>query len=301
MAGLVQYREQCLADITLVDTGGDPYIAGRQSRTEWMMCLVESPTVKVISDALGYGQAEVELCRFVESAAQAAVVDRRLSGDGAHDRHQRFPQRGKQAAHRRRRHGFICDIDQRVSNVSIGREKIRILAAKIDSLFEERPHGGEVVCRPGARPSIIRGGPERAGARDIFSGNFDRPFEVAPRHAYQARVVRISGEGVGMGLERVEQLTEVRVDRLFVYELADSGALASPRNGPVFRHVGGMIPAEQRARGPEVADLEQAGLEFRELGFGRLSVAQGSAAFGRPCPCVNAHLGAADTSGGCQF
>ena len=203
--------------------------------------------------------------------------------------------------HRRRRHAFICDIDQRVSDVSIGREKIRILAAEIDSLFQERPHGGEVVCRPGARPSIIRGGPERAGARDIFCGNFDRPFEVAPRHADQARVVRISGEGVGMGLERVEQLTEVRVDRLFVYELADSGALAGPRNSPVFRHVGGVIPAKQRTRGPEVVHLEQAALELRELGFGRLSVAQDSAGPGRPCPCVNAHLGAADTFGRCQM
>ena len=257
--------------------------------------------VKVVSDALGYGQAEVELCRFVESAAQAVVVDRRLSDDGAHDRYQGFPQRGKQAVHRRRRHAFICDIDQRVSDVSIGREKVRILAAKIDSLFEERPHGGEVVCRPGARPSIIRGGPERAGARDIFCANFDRPFEVASRHAYQARVVRISGEGVGMGLGRVEQLTEVRVDRLFVYELADSGALAGPCNGPVFRHVGGVIPAEQRPRGPEIVHLEQAALEFRQLGFGRLSVAQDSAGLARPCPCVNAHLGAADTFGGCQL
>src|SRR4249919_2668433 len=114
MAGLVQYREQGLADITLVDTGGDPYIAGRQSRTEWMMCLVQPPPVKVVSDALGYGQAEVELRRFVESASQAVVGDRRLSGDGTHDRYQGFSQRGKQAAHLRRRHAFIRDIDQRV-------------------------------------------------------------------------------------------------------------------------------------------------------------------------------------------
>jgi hypothetical protein len=35
-----------------------------------------------------------------------------------------------------------------------------------------------------------------------------------------------------------------------------------------------MIPAKQRTRGVEVADLEQAMLELRELGLYRLSMAQ---------------------------
>ena len=155
MAGLMQYREQRLADIMLVHAGGNPHVSCRQRRAEWMMGFVEATALEVVSNALGHEQAEVELCRLVESAVQAAIVDRRLLSDGAHERDQRFPQRRKQAAYRRRRHAFIGAIDQRIGNVGIGREKAGVLAAKIDAHFQEGSHGGEVVCRPGPRPGVV--------------------------------------------------------------------------------------------------------------------------------------------------
>src|SRR4051794_11078834 len=56
-------------------------------------------------------------------------------------------------------------------------------------------------------------------------------------------------------------------------------ALWRARAPAPLRHVGCMIPAEQRARGVEVADLAQAMLELRELGLCRLSMAQAPAGF----------------------
>ena len=105
-----------------------------------------------------------------------------------------------------------------------------------------------------------------------------------------------------MGLERVEQLAELRIDRLFVHQLAEGGALAGPRAGSAFRHVGCMIPAKQRARGVEVADLEQAALELRELGLCRLSMAQAPAGFSPAFSRAHTDLVLADLGPGCcQF
>jgi len=63
-----------------------------------------------------------------------------------------------------------------------------------------------------------------------------------------------------------------------------------------------MIPAEQRARGVEVADLAQAMLELRELGLCRLSMAQAPAGFSPISSCAHTDVVLADLgSGRCQF
>ena len=101
-------------EVTTLGLGGAPMGGFRAAISD-----AEATALKVVSNAFGHEQAEVELCRLVESAVQAAVVDRRLLGDGAHERDQRFPQCRKQAAYRRRRHAFIGAVDQTGEGVTI--------------------------------------------------------------------------------------------------------------------------------------------------------------------------------------
>src|SRR5580704_9613319 len=81
----------------------------------------------------------------------------------------------------------------------VGREKIRVFAPEIDGLFEEWPHGREVVRRSRPRPGIVGGGGDSARARDIVGGNPGGPFEVPPAHANEARIVAVVGQGLAMG------------------------------------------------------------------------------------------------------
>src|SRR5262249_52583096 len=46
-------------------------------------------------------------------------------------------------------------------------------------------------------------------------------------------------------------------------------ALASARTGPAFRHVGRLIPAEDRRRPVEIADFEETALQLLQFCFGR--------------------------------
>jgi hypothetical protein len=63
-----------------------------------------------------------------------------------------------------------------------------------------------------------------------------------------------------------------------------------------------MIPAKQRTRGVEVADLEQAMLELRELGLHRLSMAQVPAGFSPAFSRAHTDVVLADLGPGCcQF
>ena len=92
MAGLVQRREQCLADVAFIDPGRDAHVTDRELGAERMMRRVEPSTMEVIAHALGHRAAEIELGIFGERSAQTAVVGRRLLGYRLRDRHQLFAQ-----------------------------------------------------------------------------------------------------------------------------------------------------------------------------------------------------------------
>ena len=47
MAGLVQRREYCVANVVLVDASGDAHVASRKAPTEWMMRKVKPSTANV--------------------------------------------------------------------------------------------------------------------------------------------------------------------------------------------------------------------------------------------------------------
>jgi hypothetical protein len=75
----------------------------------------------------------------------------------------------------------------------IGGEEVCVLATKIDSPFQEWHHGRKVVRRPCSFPGVVSRSTERAYARNVIGGHFDRLLEVASRNADKARFVGIVG------------------------------------------------------------------------------------------------------------
>src|ERR1700730_11567293 len=87
VASLMDGREQRLADIVLVNPGGDAHVTGGEFCAERMMGLVEPAAVEVVADLFDHGEAEIKLRALAKEAAQTPIVGRRLLGYGAHDRH----------------------------------------------------------------------------------------------------------------------------------------------------------------------------------------------------------------------
>ena len=228
----MQGGEQRLAEVVLAHARGDAHVAGGELGAERMVRLVLAAALEVVAEALDDGEAERQLRRLGKRAAQAAVVGRRLLGDGAHDRHQRRAQLGEQRPHRGRRHALVGAVDQRVGDVLVGREEVGVSAAEVERLLEQRAHGGEVVGRARPRPGLVGGRAERAPAGDELGRHLDRLVEVAARDADQAGVVGVGGQALGMGLQVVEQLAERRVGELLVRQPAQRRALPARAAAP---------------------------------------------------------------------
>src|SRR5215831_11860253 len=146
-------------------------------------------------------------------------------------------------------------------------KEIRIFATEFDRLFQERQHRRKVVRRSRSRPGIIGGGAKCSGASYVVWWDLERFFEVASCDTDQARVIRVRGKTLSKGRERVEQPTHRRVDKLLVCEPVQRRALATSRRSAAPRHVGGLIPAKEGARGNKIVDLEQTRLELIQHGL----------------------------------
>ena len=97
----------------------------------------------------------------------------------------------------------------------------------------------------------------RIEACDEFRGQLYGLYEVAPRDANEARIVRIVGEGGRVRFKLIEQLAECGIDRTLMSQFTQDRALAAACGGSAFRHVGRLIPGEHSTRRAEIANLKQ--------------------------------------------
>ena len=109
----------------------------------------------------------------------------------------------------------------------------------------------------------------RVGASDVIRRNLDRPLEVAPHDADQARLVRVRRQGLGVGLQIVDQPAEHGIDEPLMREPAQHRRLAAARRRTTGRHVRSLVPGQHRARSIEIVNLQEPALELREFHFGR--------------------------------
>ena len=284
MTRLVQDREQAIADVVLLDAGGDAHVARGEPGAEGVVRLVEAAAIEVVAEALDHGDGEVEL-RLLREICRAAPRRRpALFGDGSHDGHQLGAQLLEEGAYAGDRHALVRTVDQRIGDVLVGAQVVGILATEVERLLQVRAHGGEVVGGPGARPGVVGGRAHLAPAGDELGGHADGLAVIAPHDADEAGVVRSVGQGRLVGLELIEQLAERGVGELLVRQPRERGALPGPRGGTALGHVGCLVPAEHGAGRAEIGNLEQAALQLRQPrlgrgavgGFGRAAAGAGS-------------------------
>ena len=205
-----------------------------------MVRLVEAAAIEIVAHALRDPEAERKLRRLAKGLAQAAIIRRGLLRNRPHQRQQLAPQRLEQFLHRGGRHALLGIIDERVGDVLVGREELRVFAADIEDLLQERHHGGKVIGRPRPRPGVIRGGPKHGRAYHVFRRHLDCLFEVALHHAKQSSVVL--GQARSLGRQCIDQAAKRRIDELLMREPLQGRALAPACGGALFRHVGGLVP-----------------------------------------------------------
>ena len=90
--------------------------------------------------------------------------------------------------------------------------------------------------------------------------HLDGALVIVARHAQQAGIIGVVWQAFRVRLEIIEQPADRRVGKLLMRQLAQGRHLASARRRAARRHIGGLIPAEQRRRRLKIVDFKQAGL-----------------------------------------
>ena len=104
-------------------------------------------------------------------------------------------------------------------------EEARIFSAQIDHVLEIRAHRGKVVRRARLRPRMVGGRADCVGALDMARGHLADPFELAPRHGDQPRVVAIGRQAFAIGDERIKETSERRAHHALMRDPAHARVL----------------------------------------------------------------------------
>ena len=123
VAGLVQRREQRVAEVVLIDASGDAYVAFGKRRAERMAGEIEPAALEIIADPLGGKLGEFQLLGLRKIPANAAIIHLGLRADRIEQRHEPALEFAEQFADRRRGHALVGIVDMRIGNVRIRREK----------------------------------------------------------------------------------------------------------------------------------------------------------------------------------
>jgi hypothetical protein len=128
------------------------------------------------------------------------IADRAYHGD------QLAPQLGEKPLDRGCRQTLVGIIDHRIGDVVIGRKERGVFSAETESPFEKRNHGGEIVRRSSAGPSIVRCRKMRIRVRDVLCRDPNGSFEVAPHDADQGGIV--GGKPIGARLQTIQKSSD---------------------------------------------------------------------------------------------
>ena len=197
---------------------------------------------------------------------QTGIVRHGLGRDRLDDGHQSLAQIGQERAQRRDLHAIVGHINQRVGDVLIARKEIRILPAQVERPVQVRLHGSKIVRRTRPRPRLVRRRRLAIELRHERRRHLDRFLVIAPRDADEAGLVRIVRQARLVGPQVIQQLTDGRVGEFFVRQPSQRRHLTPTGLRAAWRHVRGLIPAQQCSRRPQVVDDHQAGLEFDKFG-----------------------------------
>ena len=92
-----------------------------------------------------------------------------------------------------------------------------------------------------------------------------RTIEVAARDADERGRVRVGALRLGPGRERIEEASDRGIGLPVVREATQQRELATAGLGAAGRHVGGLVPVQQRRGAAQIVDFLQARLEARRV------------------------------------
>jgi hypothetical protein len=221
--------------------------------------LVLPPAREVVAEAPREHLPERELVFLGERLPQTRVVRGRPLGDRSHQRHELAPELGEERAHGRRLHPRVGVVDERIGDVLVRREESRVGPAELHRLFELGTNPGEVVGGPRPRPELVRFGAVVGELAHERARDFRRPLVIAPRHADERRHLRARRfvAFLERGVDAIEQAPHLGIGDAIVRESIERGELPTTRRRAAGRHVGRLIPPQDRRGRLEVVVLLQ--------------------------------------------
>ena len=144
-------------------------------------------------------------------------------------------------------------------------EPLRFFLFERDQCLEIREERSELALCLGLGPDLLRQGALTSQALDKFRGKFLRSAEIMPDLAQHGPCGLVPGFGsriVEMAGGRIEpsaqEMFRLRGDQAVVGKGLERRELLRPGEPPSARHVGLLIPSEQRRRAGDVLNLPQA-------------------------------------------
>jgi hypothetical protein len=235
---------------------------------------IEPPALEIVADARGGEPAEFQLFGLGKIAAEAGIVRCQLRADGIQERHQSALELTEQFADRRRRHALVGVVDMRIGDMRVRSEKLRILAAQVERLFQIRHHALEVVRRPRRRPGLVGRRTVCAHTRNVVRRYFDGFLIVALRGADDPGGVAVMRQAVAVRDQCLDQPANGGRHQPLVRKLREQRHLAAARVGAAGRHIGGLIPLQHRARRIKIANLTKTHFQLRQHGVRRTARAR---------------------------
>ena len=90
-------------------------------------------------------------------------------------------------------------------------------------------------------------------ARDVVGRDPDGSFVIAPHDADQTGIV--GGKLIGARLQTIHQSSERGIDQTLMRKASQHRRLPTPRYGAAVRHIGRLVPGQQRPRRVEIVNL----------------------------------------------
>ena len=261
VAALVHRREERV-EVGLVVARREPDVAEAERGHEGMDRAVEAEGVPGPSEPLDELPRERLLRADRERAVHEPVV---LLGHVLVDeRDQVGLERVEDASHVLGAHPALPLVEHDVVGVVVRREALDPAKAELEDALQPGAEALEIVvlpCRDPGRVGVRRRSLELGGelGRDL-----PRLLPVAARHANQARVVRVVGQGLPVRGELVGELADPIVDSPHVQDAGERLDLGRSRRLSSRRHPDLEVPGEELLDPGEVLDLGEVPLQLCE-------------------------------------
>ncbi len=253
VAGLVDRGEDRVGEAVRLVARGQPDVAVGDGERERVAGGVDPPGVVVEREAGDEPAHDALLGCGIERAPQRRVVDGvGVRGDRGDDRDETGAELGEERPDLRGPGAGLVVVEERVVGVVDVVEALDVAVAELDVAGERGEEGRGVLAPAGLLPGAFAVGCCSGHLGAQLGGDPPGLRGVARTHADGRRVDRIGKFGVG---EPVEEAGELIGGQQPMAHPDQRRELLGATRLAARRHLGALVPEEQRPRSPEVGDL----------------------------------------------